>query len=815
MTTALDRALPAPAFTRSPLSFPLSPERRLRPDPLARNDGQWHAVEVGPGAWIDLRFARWRSGLPVFEARGQSATRLVLTGFTSFSAAASDAAERARGGALHTRPTRTRPDEAAPVAAGAATWGRTLGYIGLPGAGGGLLKWGRTRDGALAVATDLPGQVHRVPAAVQALALRAAGGGRAGGAWDPGQAPALQVEKYLAVIKQWARQQHAAGVITGPLIAQAQPRHPLVQVGQGLLQRARDLRDQVLGLGREVRPALKATARNLNDVRQAMVGQQSWQQAERKMRQRNAQFQQAIAVRQALDSQAPHTRSLAQRAGGRMVDLAGEAIGVVVSSRAGARAATPVRPAVQATAPRAPVLLKPLAAHPARVRFNASVNQVLAERGMASFSTQRASALRQIEQAVRRLPSGAFETLGPLQRRQLVLRAMDGTALTPRPVATPPHPPPSPPLPTSASASTLRSASSLPTAPASSVRRAPNVSDAPTTAFAEPRPALALRLADPPQSTVYPSIDPHSLAGQAEAQRLGVSTQFSHLLDRRLNPEPGHRYISPGDLPFIPSPSPAERAHQRGIDAKAYQVLLGFAQGRNMVRLGQELHYTPTHIRKFKLDLQARLAVQGETELVRRALALDLLPAELRPVAEATLRLARFTPGERRVLAQLAQGTLPAPLRNDANAPFLHTLRRHFQVEKKPLEYVLVQAYRDQLVERTPAVERALRKVQAITQTGMTSFDYDQMERFAATTSAKQLVDVYEKRQGDWADPAWRNTPKKLSRFAVHIGALLGIDAQGSSANRIGLALAWMQQQGHLVPRQAGPTWWQVLAPRL
>jgi glutamate racemase len=75
-------------------------KKGLLPDSQGRNDGQWHKVNLAGGGSIEVRFARWKGNKPVFEAKGQSATIMKLEGFQSFSAAASNAAERTRGGAL-------------------------------------------------------------------------------------------------------------------------------------------------------------------------------------------------------------------------------------------------------------------------------------------------------------------------------------------------------------------------------------------------------------------------------------------------------------------------------------------------------------------------------------------------------------------------------------------------------------------------------------------------------------------------------------------------------------------------------------------
>jgi hypothetical protein len=75
-------------------------KKKLLPDAQGRNNGQWHKVDLAGGGSIQVRFARWKGNAPVFEAKGQSATIMKLEGFQSFSAAASTAAERTRGGAL-------------------------------------------------------------------------------------------------------------------------------------------------------------------------------------------------------------------------------------------------------------------------------------------------------------------------------------------------------------------------------------------------------------------------------------------------------------------------------------------------------------------------------------------------------------------------------------------------------------------------------------------------------------------------------------------------------------------------------------------
>jgi glutamate racemase len=75
----------------------------LSPDPQNRNDGRWHAVDIRPGETIQVRFKGWDQGKPVFSAKGTGSAALTLNGFSSFSEAASFAAEKARGGALTPR----------------------------------------------------------------------------------------------------------------------------------------------------------------------------------------------------------------------------------------------------------------------------------------------------------------------------------------------------------------------------------------------------------------------------------------------------------------------------------------------------------------------------------------------------------------------------------------------------------------------------------------------------------------------------------------------------------------------------------------
>ena len=104
--------------------------KRLLPDPHGRNDGRWHKVELAGGGSIDVRFARWKGQEPVFEAKGQSATIMKLEGFQSFSAAASNAAERTRGGAL--KPVYPNPLQAV---AGIQIGNQTLGQIAQSGLG--------------------------------------------------------------------------------------------------------------------------------------------------------------------------------------------------------------------------------------------------------------------------------------------------------------------------------------------------------------------------------------------------------------------------------------------------------------------------------------------------------------------------------------------------------------------------------------------------------------------------------------------------------------------------------------------------------
>jgi hypothetical protein len=79
-----------------------TPSKRnsLLPDDLKRNDGNWHAISMGNGQHIYMRFARWQDGNPVFEAKGQSPTLLPLAGFNSFSAAAASAVKKTHHEAL-------------------------------------------------------------------------------------------------------------------------------------------------------------------------------------------------------------------------------------------------------------------------------------------------------------------------------------------------------------------------------------------------------------------------------------------------------------------------------------------------------------------------------------------------------------------------------------------------------------------------------------------------------------------------------------------------------------------------------------------
>jgi hypothetical protein len=74
--------------------------RTLVPDELGRNNGNWHAVDIGNGRYIQVRFASWQGNDPVFQAKGKTATLLPLPGFNSFSSAAAFAGEKARGGAI-------------------------------------------------------------------------------------------------------------------------------------------------------------------------------------------------------------------------------------------------------------------------------------------------------------------------------------------------------------------------------------------------------------------------------------------------------------------------------------------------------------------------------------------------------------------------------------------------------------------------------------------------------------------------------------------------------------------------------------------
>lgn len=449
----------------------------LQPDPQGRNDGRWHKVALpNKGGFIELRFARWHQGAPVFEARGQTATRLILYGMHSFREAADTAGERTRGGALHaTFPVADLvPPSSPPVASPAPRWGRTLGYIGLP-LQAGLLKFGRTADGRWAVATaglldlqNLPpdaarservardggrfGRVYLVPQAVLQKAQPA----------GPGQAPDV------AVIKAWARAAVAAGGITGERIPRAPRDTGWVQAGKDLIsgvkQRVRDAHHDVQDWQRHHRQALQAAApawtavgRNLIDAGQALLGRQSWAQATARMQQRNAPTERLLAQwegEQRANRAAVQSRTPAQRAAGRVLERGTEALGqaamVVLTRRTPSRPGTPATQPERGTWPRPPQVRPPVPKasstlgeplrpplrriHPAREAFDKVLQPVLRTRGLQKDSPRWADAMRRVNALVDQLPSQRFEQLTNMERLALIQRALAGLPPAPTPI---------------------------------------------------------------------------------------------------------------------------------------------------------------------------------------------------------------------------------------------------------------------------------------------------------------------------------------------------------------------------------------------
>lgn len=344
------------------------------------------------------------------------------------------------------------------VASSGQRWQHTQGYIGVNPKGE-QLKFGRTIQGDWAVATagkrDVAdwdtqrrrqveqdgagdtGRIYLVPTKVMAQALEAAGYRSGDDPLNPAEGAVLDMRAFHnKVVDPWVRREFAAGRIQGVLIAspQAGPQRDVFQqVLDGGRQQLRDVYNLMQNFSRDAPAAVVATAQNLGEWGNKAWGGQSAQEADARVRQRNAALVQAQVLNQRLNAQALASRTPAEQWGGQTMKFVSETIGTVALALASSRTggATPkvspeplpgAKPVTGKTAGIArsePVQPKPIhieSVHPARAKLQADLQRRIANAPELNGSAapdviQRGALSNFLDAKISRLPEGKVEWL--------------------------------------------------------------------------------------------------------------------------------------------------------------------------------------------------------------------------------------------------------------------------------------------------------------------------------------------------------------------------------------------------------------------